>query len=202
MDLFVLQVRLTFIPLSRHVPQKNVKVKSKTADAGITYVEIDHLQIPRANKKEGERWWSASTAEDVDRILELGNSEWWNASTAEGVDQILGNEPQRRPRRMNIIRRRSVRRRNGRPRALDEDDKVEVRVRVRRKEKAPNLSRYTVTSQAPVEKAIILRQTRSSPESSSPYIRNIRVDDGCGGDAVSLDNGVVKIKAREGWRRR
>lgn len=69
--------------------------------SGVTTVQIDNQQQTFSPKKDVQGWWNAFTAEDVDRLLELGNWGRWNAYTAEDVDRMLQLGP---------FRRRSLRR--------------------------------------------------------------------------------------------
>ena len=68
---------------------------------GVTTVQIDNQQQTFSPKKDVQGWWNAFTAEDVDRLLELGNWGRWNAYTAEDVDRMFQLGP---------FRRRSLRR--------------------------------------------------------------------------------------------
>ena len=70
-------------------------------DSGVTMIQIDNQQQTLLPKKDKHGWWNASTAEDVDRLLELGKWGPWNAFTAEDVDKVLQLGP---------VRRRSLRR--------------------------------------------------------------------------------------------
>ena len=71
-------------------------------DNGATTIQIDDQQKALVPKKDMQPWWNAFTAEDVDRLLELGHRRggggggWWNAYTAEDVDKLLNMEPVRR----------------------------------------------------------------------------------------------------------
>ena len=70
-------------------------------DSGVTTIQIDNQQQIVSPKKDTQGWWNAFTAEDVDRLLELGNRGPWNAYTAEDVDKMFQLGP---------VRRRSLRR--------------------------------------------------------------------------------------------
>lgn len=138
-------------------------------------------------------WWTASTAEDVDRILQLGHPTRSTAVAKTENSIELRSNDLRKPRRMNGIRRRSVRRKSGRRRAqAEEDDGVEVCVRVRAKEKdlTANSAKRTET-RAPLENTIILRQARQSP---APVKGTLTVNGEKGVGIATLENGVVKIR--------
>ena len=72
-------------------------------DNGVTTIQIDDQQQSVSPKKDTQGWWNAFTAEDVDRLLELGSRRPypWNAYTAEDVDKMFQLGP---------VRRRSLRR--------------------------------------------------------------------------------------------
>ena len=86
-----------------------------------------------------------------------------------------------------VSNRRSFRRYPRRTR----DDPVDVLVRVRGRQEKRSRPQCIIAQAAPEEKAIVMRETK---ETADPYIRKIKVDDVYGGDAVRVENGVVKIK--------
>ncbi|XP_022783199.1 uncharacterized protein LOC111323999 [Stylophora pistillata] len=75
-------------------------------DTGVTMIQVDSQQQTISPKKNVREWWNAFTAEDVDRLLELGNWSPWNAYTAEDADRMFYVGPVRR----RSFRRSSLRR--------------------------------------------------------------------------------------------
>ncbi|KAL9950673.1 hypothetical protein ACROYT_G043207 [Oculina patagonica] len=171
-------------------------------DSGITTIQIDNQQQTLSPKKDTQGWWNAFTAEDVDRLLELGNWGPWNAYTAEDVDKMFQLGPvRRRSLRRGSHERRSFRRYPRRSR----DELVDVHVRVRGRQEKRSRPQCIIAQAAPEEKAIVLRDVK---ESADPFISKIKVDDVYGADAVRVENGVVKIKVgdltskgRRAWAR-
>lgn len=84
--------------------QSSLHIKVGTGqgrESGVTTIQIDNQQPTLSPKKDAQGWWNAFTAEDVDRLLELGNWGRWNTYTAEDVDRMFQLGP---------VRRRSLRR--------------------------------------------------------------------------------------------
>ena len=75
-------------------------------ESGATTVQIDGQQQTISPKKDAQEWWNAFTAEDVDRLLELGNWSPWNAYTAEDVDRMFQLPTRRRSLRRGSYERR------------------------------------------------------------------------------------------------
>lgn len=65
-------------------------------DSGVTTIQIDTQKQRLSSDKDKQRWWDAFTAEDVDRLLEIGNRGRWNAYTAEDMDKMWQLGPARR----------------------------------------------------------------------------------------------------------
>lgn len=65
-------------------------------DNGVTMIQVDNHQQTISPKKDVQEWWNAFTAEDVDRLLKIGNWSPWNAYTAEDVDRMFHVGPVRR----------------------------------------------------------------------------------------------------------
>ena len=61
-------------------------------DSGFTTIQID-TQQPLSPRK---CWWNAFTAEDVDRLLDIGSPVQCNPYTAEDMDQLWQLGPAKR----------------------------------------------------------------------------------------------------------
>lgn len=166
--------------------------REQVRDNGVTMIQVDSHQQTISPKKDVQEWWNAFTAEDVDRLLKIGNWSPWNAYTAEDVDRMFHVGPVRR----RSFHRRSLRRY---PKIRQyKDDPVDVLVRVRGRREKHRRPQCIIAQAAPEEKAIVLRETK---ETTEPYIRTIKVDDVYGADAVRVENGVVKIKVGDKGRK-